>query len=319
MVHVKFVSKYHEAQKRHRDTDERADVTESWLDLSTVDSWRHERMLSYLDPFLEKHPGSLWLTVGDGRYAYETRYLVRQDSRADVTTSDLSEKLLSESLRLGLIQKYSVENCEELSFQDESFDFVLCKESLHHFPRPFLALYEMIRVGKRAVIIIEPNDPQLSPEYYRQYQRVENGYISSRDILRTLLRRVGLIGLVRKIRGIPVEPQYPEVLASYEPSGNFMYGISERELEKVALGIGLPVAAFATFSDYYEDGVEFEPTSPESKLFQKVKANIAQAEAACKYNLLCAVLFKVSPDESLQQAMKASSFCIKNLPKNPYL
>lgn len=51
-----------------------------------------------------------------------------------------------------------VENAEKLSSPNETLDFVLCKESYHHFTRPMLALYEMLRVATKAVVLIEPNE-----------------------------------------------------------------------------------------------------------------------------------------------------------------
>lgn len=75
--------------------------------------------------------------------------------------TDISEYLLAEARRRGLITKYALENAERLSFADQSFDYVFCKESFHHFPRPYQALYEMLRVAREAVLLIEPNDPHI--------------------------------------------------------------------------------------------------------------------------------------------------------------
>ena len=51
-----------------------------------------------------------------------------------------------------------VEDGEKLSFPDDSFDFSFIAASLHHLPRPILGLYELMRVSKEGVIVIEPND-----------------------------------------------------------------------------------------------------------------------------------------------------------------
>ena len=51
---------------------------------------------------------------------------------------------------------YRIENSERLSLESRSFDLVFCKESLHHLARPVLGLYEMLRVCRRAALIIEP-------------------------------------------------------------------------------------------------------------------------------------------------------------------
>ena len=49
-----------------------------------------------------------------------------------------------------------VTDSEELAFAAESFDIVLVQDGLHHLPRPFLGLTEMLRVARRAVVILEP-------------------------------------------------------------------------------------------------------------------------------------------------------------------
>jgi len=87
--------------------------------------------------------------------------LVDKDRKgySDVFPSDVSGYLLQAAKERGLICGFAIENCENLSFPDASFDYVFCKESLHHFTHPWLALYEMLRVARRAVFCIEPNDP----------------------------------------------------------------------------------------------------------------------------------------------------------------
>ncbi len=51
---------------------------------------------------------------------------------------------------------YECQNAECLTYDSRSYDVVICKEGLHHLARPFLGLYEMLRVCRRAVILIEP-------------------------------------------------------------------------------------------------------------------------------------------------------------------
>lgn len=69
---------------------------------------------------------------------------------------------------------YSVENAESLSFRDNEFEVAFCKEAYHHFPRPFLALYEMLRVASKAVVLAEPNDQIPRPIMRGIYEAVRN-------------------------------------------------------------------------------------------------------------------------------------------------
>jgi SAM-dependent methyltransferase len=47
---------------------------------------------------------------------------------------------------------------ESLSFPDDSYDVVLAHEVLHHCRSPHRALLEMLRVSRKHVILMEPND-----------------------------------------------------------------------------------------------------------------------------------------------------------------
>ncbi|MEM7410546.1 MAG: class I SAM-dependent methyltransferase [Myxococcota bacterium] len=53
---------------------------------------------------------------------------------------------------------YELANAEALPYAGSSFDLVLCKESLHHLPRPALGLYEMLRVCRHRAVFLEPWD-----------------------------------------------------------------------------------------------------------------------------------------------------------------
>lgn len=54
--------------------------------------------------------------------------------------------------------KEEVQELENIDAKSESYDYVFCKESLHHIPRPSAGLYEMLRVSKGAVTFIEPQE-----------------------------------------------------------------------------------------------------------------------------------------------------------------
>jgi hypothetical protein len=56
---------------------------------------------------------------------------------------------------------YQKENAERISLPSASVDVVWCKSGLHHLARPVLGLYEMLRVCRKAVLVMEPYDSQL--------------------------------------------------------------------------------------------------------------------------------------------------------------
>ena len=51
---------------------------------------------------------------------------------------------------------------QEMAFKDRSFDYVFIAESLHHLKEPTRGLYELIRIAKEGVIVVEPHDSWLT-------------------------------------------------------------------------------------------------------------------------------------------------------------
>lgn len=121
---------------------------------NTVDAQRHLTMLEPINQFIEK--GDTWLTIGDGRYGSEAQYL--QSLGIKVIASDLNVELLKKACEVGVIREYIELDAEAIKLADKQVDFVLIKETLHHCRRPWLAIYESLRVAKKGVVIIEPND-----------------------------------------------------------------------------------------------------------------------------------------------------------------
>ncbi|MFP8872004.1 MAG: methyltransferase domain-containing protein [Myxococcota bacterium] len=223
-----------------------------------------------------------WLVVGDGRYGTDSIYMSRRGF-VDVLPTDIGEALLRESKRRGMIDEYSVENAEALSFADESFDYALCKESYHHFARAGLALYEMLRVARKGVVLIEPQDMMID---------------------------------------LPVVQQ--RLPAEYEPSGNFVYSISRRELEKVCLGLDMPLVAFKGINDHFIEGCHAEPADDSSPIFRQIRDTIAVLDQMCaqgraKHRLLLAVLFKEEPGAAIESDFRRFGWEVRRLERNPYL
>lgn len=267
----------------------------SWLDPDTVDAWRHGRMYAALDPLLQVDSSATWLTVGDGRYGKDARYISQRGG--DVVATDLDDTLLAEAKDKGYISKFSRENAESLSCADQSFDYLLCKESYHHFPRPMLALYEMLRVASKGVVLIEPNDRFISYSVLRQ----------------------GATFFIGKILSL-LNKEMPR--HCFEDFGNYVYAISRRELEKVALGLNYRYLAFKGINDHYLPGVESEKYSQAGPLFKKLKRRIMLRDLLAKlrivdYDLLAAIVFKQAPSDALLQRLADAGYTLVCLPENP--
>ncbi len=291
--------------KAHAEKELNADKYKTWTNEDTVDYWRHERMYNLLLPFLKNYKNANWLTIGDGRFGTDAHFISKFTD--DVLATDINDVHLKIAQKDGYIKTYQVENAEELSFSSDSFDFVFCKEAYHHFPRPSIALYEMLRVAKTAVIIIEPNDQNTSPltsplvgSFFKLWQDFKNS-----------LKQI----LGRKI--------YYE-FGNYELSGNYVYTVSKREMEKVALGLNLPHLVTKELNDHYIDGIEYEYISESGPLLRSLKKQInfldkRSMSGRSRSNILFTAIFKEGISDKLGQQLNIEKYNVINLPRNPYL
>ena len=270
---------------------------DAWLANDTVYAWRHRRMYDCLLPLIEAAKGSDWLTIGDGKIGSDARYLIEHGCPALPT--DISDILLQEAKKNGLIPDYRKENAEALSFADGSFDYVLCKNSYHHFPRPMLAFYEMLRVARRAIVLIEPDD------HYVNEKLAELAFRRVKDLFRRLGRK---------------ESQQHV----FEPVGNYVYSLSRREVEKAALGLNLKYVAFGGVNDHYLPGGETARIGENTPQEKKTRRMIKLQDLACRLGLkrpraIVAVVFKETPGQRLMESLRKEGFELRILPDNPYL
>jgi SAM-dependent methyltransferase len=306
-----FHTRSYDSHEHVWDKEENHQLASAWARDDTVDSWRHRRMRQLLDPLLTTFPGASWVTVGDGRYGTDAHYL--EQHGADVMATDIGDGLLRKAHAAGFIHKYRKENAEQLSFADRSFDFALCKEAYHHMPRPMRAVYEMLRVARRAIVLIEPNQTPV----------LVGPRLFVRMLLKAALIRLGFGRFFcdPSVRLIDHGGNW------FEDAGNFGYTISRREIERVALGLNYPHVAVCGINDCYISGVEYEKATPDSDLFRKVRAQIEESDRRCqrrgpnwsRHGLLVAVIFKQPIEAGLRTALKEAGYEVCDLPRNPYL
>jgi ubiquinone/menaquinone biosynthesis C-methylase UbiE len=297
----------HKSYERHAQSYKNVDKTRvlQWTNEDTVDYWRHNRMFETLLPLLNNYPNAKWLTVGDGKYGTDAHYILKHTP--NVLATDIAEDCLKEAKAAGFIPDYRIENAEKLSFENDAFDFAVCKEAYHHFPRPFIAVYEMLRVAKKAVVLIEPNDPScVIPEKF-----------SFGNALFWFIQAIK--NVIKKIIG--KEIYYKQ--GGYEPDGNFVYYISEREIEKLALGLNYEMLAFKGMNDVYIEGVENELLKDKGPKFRAIKNMIEKEDKKVQRgrrvpNMLTAILFKEEPNEACMRDLRSAGFKITKLMKNPY-
>ncbi|WP_353432645.1 methyltransferase domain-containing protein [Polynucleobacter sp. MWH-UH23A] len=272
---------------------------QTWLRTDTLDAWRHARMREPLRAIIQNDPQANWLTIGDGRFGTDAHYLLASGVK-EVHCSDVSDALLKIGHEKGFIKEFSAQNAEDLTFPDNTFDYVYCKEAFHHFPRPYIALYEMFRVAKKAVFLIEPRD--------------------------TFIDQTPLGAIIYGFKKIFLRKKDPA--PAFEAVGNFVYAISEKELEKFLLGMHYTYIAFTGCNDEYIDGVEYVAENPvdvagvkiKSRVLKKIrKMNFYCKIGTQKTGVLTAALFKEPPTQHMIDNMEKLGWRVKRLASNPYL
>lgn len=281
--------------QHHVDSLRERSVEHCWRQPHSIDAWRHQRMYARLDVVMNCFPQATWLTVGDGGGGQDARYLL--DRGSDVLATDIDDALLQQAKEEGRIPKCEAQNLEALDLPDDSFDFVLCKETYHHLPRPMLGLYEMIRVARFGVVLIEPTDPYL--------------YSGAVDAATRWMK-----DRIKPLRGMAVQR------ADFEEIGNYVYSLSERELEKVATGVGWSALATTGFNDHFEEGLGGERQSEENPVFRRVHRRIRFQDALCSLGLkkpgyMVAVLLRAPLDPTQTREFRSAGFAIRSIPPHP--
>jgi 2-polyprenyl-3-methyl-5-hydroxy-6-metoxy-1,4-benzoquinol methylase len=105
--------------------------------------WFYGRRFEAVMAALGAEPGDKVLEVGCGS-GYYTRALTGLGAR--VTASDLSPAYVQQARRIAPEADFHVEDAQQLSFPDESFDRVLLTEVIEHVPDPVAAVREAGRV-----------------------------------------------------------------------------------------------------------------------------------------------------------------------------
>jgi hypothetical protein len=214
-----------------------------------------------------------------------------------VIATDISDSLHQEAAAESYIEEFRKENAEHLSFEDGAFAFCLCKAAYHHLPRLMIGVYEMLRVANLRVALIEPNDT----------------YFPSNFLIHafTVLKNFG-----RRLLGRQVERH------AFEEAWNYCCCPSRREVEKLALGMGLRWIAFCGVNDTYIPGSKTELVSEDGPIFRRTRRGVALRNLLCRtgimdYKLLSSMIF-VSASSTPHEATVGGSLSDVALPRNSY-
>lgn len=261
-----------------------------YTDPKSVDAWLHLRKYETLLPLIESYPKSNWLTIGDGRYGSDAHYLISQGIKT--TSSNITDEKLKIAKERNYISSYRIENAENLKCEEDDFDFVLCKESYHHFPRPPIAFYEMLRVAKTALILLEPIE----------------GEKKTFDFFRKSFFK-------NMIRG--------DETALFEKSGNYIYRTSIREIIKMMAAINGKIIAVKYHNSFFHP--KFANQKQNGSLGSFItRIIIGLQDLFCKFSLMnyglaTIIIFKQNIDNFAEKELIKKGFKLIEIPKNPYL
>ena len=258
----------------------------------TIDSWRHERMFDTVRALITSRPDAKWLTIGDNG---ADAWMLRQLGAKTVTASSISDARLQKLGDMGLLKGIQIRpiNAESIDLPDQSVDFIFCKEAFHHFPRAPLAFYEFLRVARIGFILIEPREPTRSKPL---------------DFVRSMAKRV----LRRR----------SALYEQFEPVGNYIYRLSEREVFRMLSAIQVPWFAVKSFSDF---STVWLAKQQRKKLLPRLvfRLGLGVQNQFARLGImnpgLCAIFVPTSPDVAeIKNALDSSGFVITNTPRNPY-
>lgn len=260
---------------------------ESW------DAWRHFRMYADLRPLLDTEPKASWLTIGDT--GADAAY-IRGSCHGRVVASSITRTQLDMIADKGFLKGIEIAevNAEETKLPDRSFDYVYCKEAYHHFARPAMGFYEMIRISRKAIILCEPLDPFPS-------RILDELRLAAKYLLRGQGRRE----------------------AEFEEAGNFVFRLSVQEIRKMATAYGCRRVYWRYFNDFFIRKFANQPRSDRIAGLV-LKTGIAVQDIACRLKLmnwgLCTVvIWTCEPEDEIDRALCQRGFTRFDVPANPYV
>lgn len=258
-----------------------------WM-LSDANYYHHNLMSAVIPVLKTSHPDATWLTIGDSRLCYESAY-IKQMSKTlqtsiSVRGSAVRNGTCEETLKAGLIDSFSALNAESIDLEDNSFDFVITKESFHHFIHPYMGLYEMLRVAKHGLILIEPGES--SREKFESNIGKDE---KSENLAKSILRR-------------PIRTIFERV--------GFQFNVDPTDFRKIALALGHKYIAFQ--GNNCPSGTK----SKEEFFATRDRLNELGQQGKRRYNLITTIFFKQDPPPAMLQALEAENYLVLQLPQS---
>jgi len=92
----------------------------------------------------------------------DAHYLKKYYKPAKICFTDIHVQAMEKTQSNFDKELFVLADNQRLSFKDNSFDYAFIAASLHHLKEPVRGLYELLRVAKEGLMVIEPNDSWLT-------------------------------------------------------------------------------------------------------------------------------------------------------------
>lgn len=282
------------------------------FDQDTISGWRMMRMLEFSKLYADSFNSS-WLTIGDA-FGHDA-LILNLFGLNKVTASNLDTTYLSLGAEMNKVCNYLQINAEKINLPDSCFNYVLCKEALHHMPRAYMAVYEMLRVAKDAVFLVEPLDTLID------YKKPTNSVVE-RNLNKNNSKNYYLTDFIsyKWPSKDTTDSHSYEVFTDWYEDGafNYVYTLSEREVRKICYGLGLPGYAIYKFNDIYDPSLDKHKVSNVNS-FASIINQIKLQDIFCDSSgkppsyIICA-LFKSFPSPTLVKSYESLGFTVFQTP-----
>ncbi|MFH1772656.1 MAG: methyltransferase domain-containing protein [Candidatus Omnitrophota bacterium] len=132
------------------------------------------------------------LLVASSGCGIDAHYIKKFYNPKKVCFSDINTKAMEKSQSNFSDELFILTDNQHLAFKDNSFDYVVIAASLHHLKEPARGVYELLRVAKEGLIVIEPNDTWLTRLFEKlgwasEYEIEHGNYVyrfNKRDVVK---------------------------------------------------------------------------------------------------------------------------------------
>jgi ubiquinone/menaquinone biosynthesis C-methylase UbiE len=281
------------------------DASKSYLHVDNTHAWARNYPVIKLEKFFRTLIPGTSLTIGDGKGGHEAQFLKRFGFYS--VASDIAVEMLQVAVEENLIDQYLEVDAESMALDDSSFDLVIIKESLHHLPRPYLCIYEMLRITSDMAIFIEPNGDHC-------YRIGNEAYESSGNYKYQFTRKE----LVQTC----VCMGYTNVAIGYSPNVNYLVNCSFLKNHRNEIWLskekrpepGVLSGRLLPETVYFGSEFEKYKAEYENSISEWVDSHPLEVNP-----LIVCIVSKKGFSESAKKALEEQKYEILSLKANPYL